>query len=124
LNIELQVLINIQMHNKKIFAVKLIHSIIFFFMVACLAYILYCAIAGRYDWTLLVALGAIFIEGVVLLFNRGQCPFTGLARKYGDPNGSVTDLFLPMWCARHTFKISTTLFIIELVWLAWGYFTR
>jgi len=93
-------------------------------MVACLAYILYCAIARRYDWTLLAALMVIAIEGLVLLFNHGQCPFTRLARKYGDPNGSVTDIFLPMWCARHTFKISTTLLVIELIWLAWGFLTR
>jgi hypothetical protein len=112
------------MHAKKIFAIKLIHSIIFIFMTACLAYILYCAIARRYDWTLLIALAVIAIEGLVLLLNHGHCPFTGLARKYGDPNGSVTDIFFPMWCARHTFKVSTAIVIIELIWLAWGYFTR
>ena len=113
------------MHNEsKIFAVKLIHSIIFFFMVSCLGYILSCAIAGRYDWTLLVALGAICLEGLVLLLNKGRCPFTNLAEKYGAANGTVTDLFLPMWCARHTFKISTVVVIIELIWLAAGYFTK
>ena len=111
------------MRNRKIFAVKLVHSVIFLFMVACLVYILYCAITGRYDWTLLIALIAISIEGLVLLVNHGQCPFTGLARKYGDPNGSVTDIFLPMWCARHTFKISMVVVTIELIWLAWGYFS-
>jgi hypothetical protein len=110
------------MNKKRIFVIKLVHSVIFFFMVACLAYILYCAITGRYDWTLLIALTAIAGEGLVLLVNHGQCPFTGLARKYGDPNGSVTDLFLPMWCARHTFKISMVVVIIEVIWLAWGYF--
>ena len=109
--------------NKKIFIIKLIHSIIFFFMVACLAYILYCAIVRRYDWTLLFALAAICVEGLVLLLNSGKCPFTGLARKYGDPNGTVTDLFLPEWCARHTFRVSSVIVVIELIWLAWGYFT-
>jgi hypothetical protein len=112
------------MNKNKIFIIKFVHSVIFIFMVVCLLYVLYCAIVRRYDWTLLVALSAIFLEGLVLLLNHGQCPFTGLARKYGDPNGSVTDLFFPMWCARHTFKVSTTLVVIELIWLAWGYFTR
>jgi hypothetical protein len=107
--------------NKKIFFIKLIHSIIFFFMVACLVYIFYCAVAQRYDWTLLFALSAIFIEGLALFINRGECPFTNLARKYGAVKGSVTDLFIPMQLARHTFTISITIFIIELVWLAWGY---
>jgi len=111
------------MRSKKIFAIKLIHSFIFLFMVACLVYILYCAIAGRYDWTLLFTLAAISLEGLVLLLNHGKCPFTDLARKYGDPNGSVTDIFLPMWCARHTFKISMVVVTIELIWLAWGYFS-
>jgi hypothetical protein len=92
-------------------------------MVACLAYILYCAIAGRYDWTLLIALAAIFIEGLVLLLNRGRCPFTTLAEKHGAASGAVTDLFLPEWLSRHTFKVSTTLFIIELIWLVIGYFS-
>ncbi len=112
------------MHRKKIFAIKFIHSIIFLFMVACLGYILYCAIARRYDETLLVALAAIFIEGLALLLNHGRCPFTTLAEKYGAANGAVTDIFLPDWLTRHTFKISTSLFIIELIWLAGGYFTR
>jgi hypothetical protein len=110
------------MDNKKVFTVKLVHSIIFFFMVACLGYILYCAIVHRYDWTLLIALGAICLEGLVLLLNHGQCPFTGLAEKYGAASGAVTDLFLPTWCSRHTFRISTAILIIEVIWLAWGYF--
>ena len=113
------------MNNKqKVFIIKFVHSVIYFFMVACLLYILYCAIARRYDWTLLVALGAILFEGLVLVINRGTCPFTPLAEKYGAARGSVTDLFLPEWLSRHTFRISTTVFIIELVWLAIGYFTR
>jgi hypothetical protein len=103
------------MQNRKIFFVKLVHSLIFLFMVVCLGYILYCAAFRRYDWWLVAALSAIFLEGLVLLLNHGQCPFTDLAKKYGDAKGTVTDLFLPMWCARHTFKVSTTLFIIELV---------
>ncbi len=112
------------MNTKKIFTIKFIHSVIFVFMVACLAYILFCAIVKRYDWTLLVALAAIFIEGLALLLNRWRCPLTSLAEKYGAASGAVTDIFLPGWLTRHTFKISTALVIIELIWLAWGYFTK
>ena len=112
------------MLNKKVFAVKLVHSIVFFFMVSCLVYIFYCAVARRYDWTLLAALGAIFLEGLALMFNGWECPFTTLAKKLGDEKGSVTDMFLPDWSARHTFRISMFVLAIELVLLAWGYFTR
>ncbi len=111
------------MHSKKIFAIKFVHSVIFIFMVACLVYILFCAIARRYDWTLLVALVAIFLEGLALLLNHGRCPLTSLAEKYGALNGAVTDIFLPDWMTRHTFKIATVLVVIELIWLAWGYFS-
>ena len=113
------------MNNKqKVFIIKFVHSVVYFFMVACLVYIFYCAVARRYDWTLLIALAGIVLEGVTLIINKGTCPFTPLAEKYGAEHGAVTDLFLPNWCARHTFKISTVVFIIELIWLAAGYFTR
>ncbi len=112
------------MRSKKVFFIKLFHSFIFLFMVACLLYILYCAIARRYDWTLLFALVAIFIEGLALLLNRWRCPLTTLAEKYGAANGAVTDIFLPDWLTRHTFKISIGVVIIELIWLASGYFLK
>jgi hypothetical protein len=111
------------MHTKKIFAIKFFHSVIFIFMVASLVYILYCAITRRYDWTLLVALVAIFVEGLALLLNRWRCPLTSLAERYGAANGAVTDIFLPDWLTRHTFKIAITVVVIELIWLAWGYFS-
>lgn len=109
--------------NARIFIIKLVHSIIFFIMVFCLIYILYCAVTGRYDWTLLLALGTLSAEGIALLLNRGTCPLTALAVKLGAASGSVTDIFVPMWCARHTFKISVVVVIIELIWLGIGYFT-
>ncbi len=114
----------VNMHQKTIFAIKFFHSIIFFLMVACLGYILYCATVGRYDWTLLLALIAIFVEGLTLLLNRWRCPLTSLAERYGAANGAVTDIFLPGWLTRHTFKIATIFVTIEVILLAWGYFTK
>ena len=110
------------MISKKIFFLKFIHSAIFIIMVVCLFYILYCAIARRYDWTLLAALGFIFLEGLVLAINRFRCPLTTLAERWGADHGAITDIFLPGWLARNTFKISTVMVIIEVIWLAIGYF--
>ena len=112
------------MLNKKVFFIRLGHSVVFIFMVSCILYVLFAAIARRYDWALLAALGAIFIEGVVLLLNRWRCPLTTLAEKHGAANGAVTDIFLPDWMTRHTFKISTELIIVEGIWRPIGYFTR
>ena len=106
----------------RIFLIKLIHTIIYFFMSACLIYILYCVITRTFDWTLLLAIGAIFIEGLALLLNDGRCPFTTLAEKYGAKKGSVTDMFLPDIMARNTFRFSTILFIVELALLGLRYY--
>jgi hypothetical protein len=111
------------MVNKKVFFVKFIHSILFWLMVFCLFYILYCAIARTYDWTLLTAIGIIIIEGLSLAFNHWRCPLTTLAEKYGAKNGAVTHIFLPKLCARYVFKFSMVLFAIEIIWLGISYFT-
>jgi hypothetical protein len=112
------------MNTNKVFYVKFIHTIIFFFMLACLVYILYCGIAAVYHWTVCIAIGAIIIEGVVLLLNKGRCPFTGLAEKYGAEKGSVTDIFLPDCIARTTFTWSTIMFAVGLILLGIRYFFK
>ena len=93
-------------------------------MSACLIYILYCGITKTYNWALLLAISAILINGLALLLNHGRCPLTILAEKHGAEKGSVTDIFLPAWIARHLFRLSTVLFSTELVLLAFGYFMK
>jgi len=112
------------MVNKQVFFIKLIHSIIFFIMVICLFYVLYGAFTKTYNEILLIALAAIFLEGLILLLNRWQCPLTNLAKRYGDKTGTITDIFLPAWLAPHTFKIFGALLAIGLVMLGFGYFIK
>jgi hypothetical protein len=106
----------------RLLAIKLVHTIIFFFMWVCLAHVLYCSITKTYNWALLLALSTILIEGLALIFNHWQCPMSTLARKYGDEKGSVTDIFLPAWYTRHVFQISSVLFAGGLVLLDLGHF--
>jgi hypothetical protein len=91
-------------------------------MSSALVYIFYGGITGTYNWVLFFAIGAIFIEGAVLIFNRFQCPLANLARRYGDKKGSVTDMFYPKWFVPHVFRVSTILFVIGLVLLVVRYF--
>ena len=93
-------------------------------MSSCLIYILYSGITKNYNWILFLAIGAILIEGLALLFNHWQCPLTSLARKYGDEKGSVTDMFYPKWFLPHVFRFSTALFVIGLVLLALNYLIK
>lgn len=108
--------------SRKIFAIKFIHSVIFFFMVACLLYIIYCTATRTYNWALVIAMAAIFGEGLALLLNRWRCPITTFTEKYGAGSGAVVDIFMPAWLSRHTFTIGTTVFVLALIGLAIGYF--
>jgi hypothetical protein len=110
--------------KSRIFLIKLLHSIIFFFYIGCLGYIAYAAFTRRFDIWLALAIGAISVEGVVLWANGWHCPLTRLAQKYGDPNGSVTDIFLPPVLDRNAFRISLTLSVVEATFLAVRYFTK
>ncbi|MBI2329616.1 MAG: hypothetical protein HYU85_08325, partial [Chloroflexi bacterium] len=67
----------------RLFFIKLFHSLVFFFMLACLFYILYAGVTATFNQALLVALAAIFIEGSVLIFNRWRCPLATLTEKCG-----------------------------------------
>ena len=92
-------------------------------MWGCLIYVLYAALAKAFNWVLLLALVAIFSEGIALVLNKGRCPLTTLAEKWGAEKGSVTDIFLPPVIARNAFKVSAVIFVAELVLLANRYFT-
>jgi hypothetical protein len=102
--------------------IKLVHTVVFFYMSACLGYILYAVIRPDFGWLLVVAVASIVGEGLALMLNRGRCPLTTLAERQGALKGSVTDLFLPGCIARNTFKYSTILFGGEMVVLAVRYF--
>jgi len=93
-------------------------------MSACVIYILYCGITKTYNLTLFLAIGAMLIEGLALLFNHFQCPLTTLARKYGDETGRVTDMFFPAWFVPYVFPFFTVLFVIGLVLLGLNYFIK
>jgi hypothetical protein len=109
--------------GNRIFWIKLAHSLIFFFFVGCLVYIAYAGAAGRFDKWLWLSIGAILFEGAVLWLNKGHCPMTNLAEKYGADNGSVTDIFLPPVIARNTFRVSFPLAVVEIVFVAVRYWT-
>jgi hypothetical protein len=110
--------------SRNLFFVKAIHSLIFFFMVGCMFYILYAALTRSFNLLLLLAIAAIILEGIILLLNDGHCPLTKIAQKLGDPNGSVTDIFLPKVIARNTFRISFPLLLTEIVFVAIRYVGR
>jgi hypothetical protein len=52
----------------------------------------------------------------VVYFGNGRvCPFTDLAKKYGDPRGYVGDIFIPKSIADKTFYIFGALFLLGIL---------
>lgn len=108
--------------SAKLFVFRVFHTLVFWFMLACLVYVLYSGITRTFNWLLLLSLTSLSTEGMVLMFNKWQCPLKVLAEKWGAEKGSVSDLFLPDIIARHTFKVSLFIFAGELILLSVRYF--
>ena len=107
----------------KLFFIKFVHSFIFWWQVACLAYLLYAGIARSFGVLVWLAIASISLNGLLLALNKGRCPLTNLAESQGAAKGSVTDIFLPHFIARNIFRVSTPLFCAEIAVLGVRYFT-
>ena len=97
-----------------LFWIKLFHTAIYVFMTACTAYIFYCGITGLRNGILFAAIGFIFLEGLVLLLNKFQCPLTTLALRYGYDHERFSDIFLPRWFTPFIVPLYTTFFLLGL----------
>jgi hypothetical protein len=88
---------------------RLIHTLIAVFMVACIVYILYCGIMGLQNTWLWLAIAALTIEIAVFVMNGQRCPMTTYAEKFAtpDPDGFVGDTLLPRWVALNLVKLTT-----------------
>lgn len=98
-----------------LFQIKLVHTVIFWILSACVVYTLYSGLADRITpWTWL-AIAFLAIESIVLVSSGWVCPLTILAERLGATQGSVADLFLPKWMADRIFPICGTTFGVALV---------
>ncbi len=98
--------------DQKVLLIKVTHSLIFWLMSGCVAYIYYAALARTGGWYPYLAIGLVCAEGAALMLNRGRCPLTTLALRYGAARGTVTDIFLPGWAAARVFPVCGALFVI------------
>lgn len=101
--------------NKKLFAVKLAHTVIWAIFVLVILYIVYCGVFDCVNIAAFVGIGLVIGEGIVLLICGWRCPLTLLGRKYTDEHEVGFDIFLPTWLAKNNKVIFTTLFVIGVV---------
>lgn len=66
-------------------AFRAVHALIALGFLAAIAHVWLCAITGRRDRWLHVAIAALGAEGAVVALNRGDCPLGPLQARAGDP---------------------------------------
>jgi hypothetical protein len=95
--------------------VKLVHTLIFWLLSACVLYALFSGAADRITTWTWVAVGLVLLESIVLAVSGWTCPLTILTERLGAARGSVTDIFLPKWFADRIFPICGTTYGVALV---------
>jgi hypothetical protein len=90
--------------------IKLFHTVVWIFFVACIAGIYLAAGTGRFGLALGLA-GVVFGEVVVLLLNRMRCPLTPIAARYTASREPNFDIYLPRWIARYNQAVFGALYL-------------
>lgn len=94
--------------------IKSVHSLAFLAELAAIGWLVVSGLLGRRDRTVALAAVMVAAESGVFIANRGVCPLTPLAERYGAAKGSVSDIFLPDLVARTIPIWSTTLLSIAV----------
>jgi hypothetical protein len=102
-------------NQKALLLIKMLHTVIWFFFVSIIGYILHAGLTDQVDTYARAGIGFVIMEGVVLLLNKGSCPLTPLAARYTENRADNFDIFLPRWLARHNKTVFTTVFVLGVV---------
>lgn len=100
--------------SRALVAVKVIHTLAWFSIESCMAYLLYAGFAKRTDER--AAAAALVVGGETLIFvaNGLRCPLTDVAESLGAEDGSVTDIFLPRGLAHALPAIHVPLILLTV----------
>ena len=101
--------------DKKLFYIRLVHTIIWVFYVFVIGYILYASISNKINYYLFIAIGLVVMEGMILMIFKWKCPLTVLGYKYSENHEVGFDIFLPKWLAKYNKTIFGTLFFIGIL---------
>ena len=103
--------------------IKVVHTVIWAFFASCVLAIPVSAWHGEYAYAALF-IGIVFIEVLVLAFNRWRCPLTSIAGRYTADRRDNFEIYLPEWLARHNKLIFGALYTVGLLytfarWWSW-----
>ncbi len=105
-------------NSTRLFLVKLLHTIAWAFFAGCILLLPVAAYVGQFGLAL-VLIGLVFLEIVILAFNRWVCPLTEVAARYTGDRSPGFDIYLPTWLAQHNKLIFGSLFALGLIYTAY-----
>ena len=109
--------------NVKIFTLKFIHSILFFYLTFTAIYIFYCGIIQQTSDLLLFSIITMVLEGIAIAIYNFKCPLAVYAENMGSEDGRVTQYFLPKGFVPHVFKTYFAVIMMGLLLLLLGNIT-
>lgn len=103
--------------NAKLTLVKLVHTIVWAFFVACIVAVPVLGHLERFAASAFCGV-LVLLEVIVLVVNGLRCPLTDIARRYTQDSRDNFDIYLPEWVARHNKSIFGVLFVTGVVYAA------
>lgn len=100
---------------RALLAVKIAHTVVWAFFVACILAIPLLAWTGQLARAAILIVVVLF-EVIVLVVNRWHCPLTSVAAHYTTDRRDNFDIFLPEWLARHNKTIFGALYVAGLLY--------
>lgn len=106
-------------------SIKLLHTAVWVFFVACIVAIPINALAGRLRIAAFF-IGVVMLEVLVLIVNGWRCPLTDVAARYTEERRDNFDIYLPEWVARHNKIIFGALYMagIAVTIVQWLHHSR
>ena len=101
--------------------IKVLHTVVWMFFVACILGIFLFAYYGRTGLAFIL-IGIVLAEVLILAFNGMACPLTGVAARYTDERAHNFDIYLPEWLAHHNKTIFGTLYFLGVVYALYQWF--
>jgi hypothetical protein len=96
--------------RRALVAIKLLHTAVWLFFVACIVAIPVAGALRRFSVAAALA-GLVLLECLVLALNRFRCPIGDWARRFTDEPADNYDIYLPNWLARHNKTIFGAIFV-------------
>ena len=103
--------------NTALLAIKVGHTLVWAFFVACIFAIPVLAWRGDVRQAS-EFIGIVFLEVLVLVLSGGHCPLTPIAARYTDDRRDNFDIYLPEWLARYNRLVFGLLYLAGILFTA------